>query len=62
MGFTTSTLITRSLLVSDTHQHIDDHAVLHSDSLHKELFGTILRLIPEDVQVFIVVPSDRQQF
>lgn len=62
MGFTTSTLITRSLLVSDTHQRIDDHALLHRDSLHKELSGPILRLIAEDVQVFIVVPSDRQQF
>lgn len=57
-----STPTSRPLRVSETHQHIDDHAVLHSDSLHKEFSGPILRLIPEDIQVFIVVPFGRQQF
>lgn len=57
-----STPISRALCVLGTHQHIDDHAVLHSDSLHKELSGPILWLIPEDIQVFIVVPFRWQQF
>lgn len=48
--------------VPETHQHIDDHAVLHGDSLHEELSGPILRLIPEDIQVFIAIPFGWEQF
>lgn len=60
--FPTSSPISRPLHVWETHQHIDDHAPLHADSLHKELSGPILRLIPENIQIFIVVPLSRQQF
>lgn len=45
-----------------THQHIDDHAVLHRDSFQEEFFGPILRLIPEDIQFFIAVPWSWQEF